>query len=115
MKRISNLYEKIYSIENLQLADAIARKGKSKQPGVIEHERNREIVVHHFKLEDSKVKAFQEKGTGKCLHLQISFDNRKHVVFTGSTGLIEVIQKIPETGFPFTTTIVEENDRYLFT
>jgi len=29
--------------------------------------------------------------------------------------LIEVIQKIPESGFPFTTTIIEENDRYLFT
>ena len=76
---------------------------------------NREIVVHHFKLEDSKVKSFQEKGSGKCLHLQISFDNRKHVVFTSSTGLIEVIQKIPENGFPFRTTIIEENDRYLFT
>jgi len=74
---------------------------------------NREIVVHHFKVEDSKV--FKEKGSGKCLCLQISFDNRKHVVFTGSTGLIEVIQKIPEAGFPFTTTIIEENDRYLFT
>lgn len=76
---------------------------------------NREIVVHHFKLEDSKVKAFQDKGTGKCLHLQISINNQKHVVFTSSTGLIEVIQKVPDTGFPFTTTIVEENDRYNFT
>ena len=76
---------------------------------------NREIVVHHFKIEDSKVKSFQEKGTGKCLHLQISFDNRKHVVFTSSSGLIEVIQKVPKDGFPFTTTIVEENDRYQFT
>ena len=74
---------------------------------------NREIVVHYFKIEDSKV--FKERGSGKCLCLQISFDQRKHVVFTGSTGLIEVIQKIPETGFPFTTTIVEENDRYMFT
>lgn len=74
---------------------------------------NREIVVHHFKIEDSKV--FKEKGSGKCLCLQISFDNRKHIVFTGSTGLIEVVQKIPENGFPFTTTIIEENDRYLFT
>lgn len=42
MKRTNNLYEKIYCIENLQLADEIARKGKSKQPGVIEHDRNRE-------------------------------------------------------------------------
>jgi len=76
---------------------------------------NREIVVDHFQLEDSKVKTFQEKGTGKCLHLQISFNNQKHVVFTSSTGLIEVIQKIPESGFPFRTTIIEENDRFKFT
>jgi len=73
---------------------------------------NREIVVHHFKIEDSKV--FKEKGSGKCLHLQISFNNEKHIIFTSSSGLIEVIQKIPENGFPFTTTIVEENDRFLF-
>ena len=73
---------------------------------------NREIVVHHFKIEDSKV--FKEKGSGKCLHLQISFNNEKHIIFTSSSGLIEVIQKIPENGFPFTTTIIEENDRFLF-
>jgi RNA-directed DNA polymerase len=42
MKRIGNLYEKICSIENLMLADSIARKGKLKQPGVIEHDRNQE-------------------------------------------------------------------------
>lgn len=42
MKRLNNLYEKICSIENLQLADDIARKGKLKQPGVIEHDKNRE-------------------------------------------------------------------------
>ena len=42
MKRINNLYERICSIENLQLADSIARKGKLKQPGVIKHGRNRD-------------------------------------------------------------------------
>lgn len=42
MKRIGNLYERVYSIENLELADAIARKGKANQPGVIHHDRNRE-------------------------------------------------------------------------
>lgn len=74
---------------------------------------NREIIVHHFKIEDSKV--FKEKGSGKCLHLQISFKNEKHIVFTSSSGLIEMIQKVPENGFPFSTTIVEENDRFKFT
>jgi len=54
MKRIGNLYERIYSIENLQLADAIARKGKSKQPGVIGHDRNREENIQklHEMLKD---------------------------------------------------------------
>ena len=42
MKRIGNLYERICSIENLMLADSIARKGKLKQPGVIEHDKRRE-------------------------------------------------------------------------
>jgi len=45
MKRINNLYSQICSIENLQLADSIARKGKLKQPGVIEHDRNRDANI----------------------------------------------------------------------
>lgn len=48
MKRINNLYERIYSIENLQLADEIARKGKLKQPGVIAHDRNREANIQEL-------------------------------------------------------------------
>ncbi len=74
---------------------------------------NREIVVHHYKIEDSKI--FKDHGSGKCLHLQISFNNEKHILFTGSSGLIETIQKVPENGFPFSTTIVEENERFSFT
>lgn len=42
MKRLNNLFEKIYDIDNLQLADVIARKGKLHQPGVIDHDKNRE-------------------------------------------------------------------------
>jgi RNA-directed DNA polymerase len=41
MKRINNLYRKIYSIDNLNLADLRARKGK-KQPGITEHDKNKE-------------------------------------------------------------------------
>lgn len=52
MKRIGNLYERICSIENLMLADSIARKGKLTQPGVISHDKNREenIRVLHEAL-----------------------------------------------------------------
>jgi RNA-directed DNA polymerase len=42
MKRIGNLYERICSIENLQLADSIARKGKATQPGIIQHDKRRD-------------------------------------------------------------------------
>lgn len=42
MKRIGNIYDKIISLENLQLADEKARKGKLKTYGVKVHDRNRE-------------------------------------------------------------------------
>lgn len=74
---------------------------------------NQQIVVHDYRITNST--AFTAKGNEKCLWLQISIDNTKHVTFTGSVGLIEVIQQIPKEGFPFTTKIVEENDRYNFT
>lgn len=42
MKRLNYLYEKIYSIDNLILADTKASKGKSLQYGVQVHEKNRD-------------------------------------------------------------------------
>lgn len=45
MKRIGNLYSKITSIENLQLADCKAQKGKSKQYGVQLHNKNAEANI----------------------------------------------------------------------
>jgi hypothetical protein len=42
MKRVNNLFEKICSIENLQLADLKARKGKAMQYGVQLHDKNKE-------------------------------------------------------------------------
>lgn len=43
MKRIGNLYESIYSIHNLDLADYLASKGKDKQYGVILHRQDRDM------------------------------------------------------------------------
>ncbi len=42
MKRLGNLYYKVYDINNLKLADKIARKGKLKQKGVKKHDRNKD-------------------------------------------------------------------------
>lgn len=56
MKRIGNLYSKICSIENLQLADAIAQKGKSKQFGVITHNKNQDLnilALHHWLVDQT--------------------------------------------------------------
>ncbi len=64
MKREGNLYEQIYSIDNLKLAEKRARRGKSKQSGVIEFHNNYEaniINLYHllknkeFKTSDYKV------------------------------------------------------------
>ena len=48
MKRQNNLYQQIYSIENLVRADAIARKGKSGQFGIIFHDRNRDANLQQL-------------------------------------------------------------------
>jgi RNA-directed DNA polymerase len=45
MKRFNNLYPKIYSIENLMLADEKARKGKPNQYGIQYHDRTREANI----------------------------------------------------------------------
>jgi hypothetical protein len=75
----------------------------------------KEIIVHDWKIEESTVSAFRERGSDKCLLLQISINGEKHIIFTSSSGLFEAIKLVPADGFPFTTIIVEENKRYKFT
>jgi hypothetical protein len=72
---------------------------------------NKEILVCDYRIEVSKY----EKGNGKCLYLQIEIDSVKRVVFTGSSVLMDVIIQIEKRHFPFSTTIVRENDRFEFT
>lgn len=76
---------------------------------------DKEIIIQDFKIEDSKVDVFKSKGCDKCLCLQILLSGEQRIVFTSSLGLLEAIQLVPETGFPFSTTIIEENERYKFT
>lgn len=45
MKRISNIYDKIISVDNLMLADRMARKGKKSSYGVMNHDKNREMNI----------------------------------------------------------------------
>jgi uroporphyrinogen-III synthase len=73
---------------------------------------NRKIAVFEFKVGNSK---FPEKGNGKCLTLQIGLGEEKRVVFTSGTSLINTLEQIPKDGFPFSTTIVKEDERLIFT
>lgn len=66
MKRKSNLYDKIISVENLQKADKIARKGKSKQFGVRLHIQNEveninrlNELLNHRKFKTSEYSDFE--------------------------------------------------------
>ena len=61
MKRINNLYEQICSLENLQRADMIARKGKLQQPGVKDHDKNRDTNLQdlHLALKNKTYKTSQ--------------------------------------------------------
>ncbi|MEI8142849.1 MAG: reverse transcriptase/maturase family protein [Chitinophagia bacterium] len=49
MKRWNNLFEQITSLENLQLADQKAAKGKAFQKGVQEHFRNRDTNLYNLR------------------------------------------------------------------
>jgi len=76
----------------------------------IERVLNTQIVVEVFRIEKSKVK----DGT-QCLYMQIIIDNDTRVIFSGSTCLIEMIQRIPKEKFPFTTKIIKQENRLEFT
>lgn len=58
MRRIGNLYKKIYSLDNLRLADEKARKGKRNSYGVRFHDRNREenLLKLHRELKNKTFK-----------------------------------------------------------
>ncbi|MGQ0738264.1 MAG: hypothetical protein ACT4OJ_04320 [Bacteroidota bacterium] len=73
---------------------------------------NKEIVLLDYKITDSK---YQGKGSGKCLHLWVQVEGKKRVAFNGATGLMNTLDQIDKSKFPFTTVIKRENKRYEFT
>ncbi len=58
MKRKGNIYEKIYSIDNLKLADKFARKKKQNQSSVKDFDKDPEakIIDLHHRLKDKRYK-----------------------------------------------------------
>lgn len=76
MKRYNNLFDQICHLDNLVLADQIARKGKSKQHGVIVHDKNRDaniLQLHHMLL----TKTF----TTSSYKTFVKFDQKERLIF----------------------------------
>ena len=71
---------------------------------------NQEIKVHAFKIAKST-----KKENTDYLTIQVEKNETKYVIFTGSTILMQMIKEVPEEKFPFTTTIVKNNDYPEFT
>jgi|SRR5690606_13204507 len=71
---------------------------------------NVQITVHDYKIGDST----QKPGT-LCLTLQIEKNGTMHVIFTSSKVLRQQIEEVPKSNFPFTTTIVKDNEYFEFT
>src|SRR6218665_3713920 len=74
----------------------------------IERILNRQIIVHDFEINKSKY------SDGDCLFIQLEIDNTRRVLFTGSRNLLEMIQKIPKSEFPFTTAIIKDEKYFEF-
>ncbi len=70
---------------------------------------NKEITVKAFKIEDSKLKPGE-----KCLHMQLAIGDTDYVFFTGSKTLMERIQKVSPSDFPFMVTIIKDDQRLDF-
>ena len=74
---------------------------------------NKTVIVKDYVIKPSR---YENKGNGKCLYLQVFVDNCDHVVFTGSVHLQELIQQVPQDGFPFQTTIKRnQSKQFIFT
>lgn len=70
---------------------------------------NQEITVVDYKLDKSKFENLKN-----CLQLQIKFKDELHVLFTGSKVLADMIQQVPRSDFPFSTTIIKQGEAYQF-
>lgn len=72
---------------------------------------NMPIVVHDYRIDESK---YPKNKSGKCLMLQIEYEEERRVLFTGSDVLIEQIELIKKEQMPFKTTIVKNGDSFEF-
>jgi len=72
---------------------------------------NKEILITGHKIRESK---FEKSNNSKCLTLQFDTNDEKHILFTGSSVLIDQIEKY-KGEIPFLTTIKKIDKYYTFT
>jgi hypothetical protein len=74
---------------------------------------NVKIVIHKYKIEASTHP--KAKPGEMCLHLQITFNGEKRVIFTGAKELMRLLSNTnKETDFPFETTIIKVDRSFDF-
>lgn len=71
---------------------------------------NKEVLVERYKIEPST--KFEGKDR---LCLQLMVDGEKRIAFSSSDTLMNMIRKVPESHFPFHTTIKVVNEHHEFT
>jgi hypothetical protein len=72
----------------------------------IEAVLNREVLVTGFKVTTSKYK----ENSQRCMTLQVEVDGSRRVVFTGSSVMIEQVERY-KGHIPFLT-VIKKIDRY---
>lgn len=72
---------------------------------------NRDIIIENFKVGMSK---YPKNKSGKCLCLQITLDDDRRVIFTGSDILIDTMEQVNKDDLPIATRIVQEGEHYEF-
>lgn len=72
---------------------------------------NQNIIVHGFRILPSK---FENSNSETVMHMQLEFKDEKHILFTGSRILADMIGQVPEDGFPFKTKIIKEGESFVF-
>jgi hypothetical protein len=75
----------------------------------VERILDKQIIVIDFDIIDSKY-------DGKCLQMQIEYNEDKRVIFTSAKRLISTMERVDKQSLPFSTIIKkQEDDTFKFT
>lgn len=76
MKRYSGLHDKLYTIENIEVADDNARKNKNKKYGINKHDKNRQ-----YENEDLVDKLFNLKYKTSKYSLYKIYEPKERIIY----------------------------------